>query len=295
MGRAPIAMLLAVLALALVPASALGVDGDGETTFEIPLRASHGLSVKLEADDDEIQLQVRKRGQQAVYFAEGEVSPTGIAVKFARFGEFVVDYQPFRTLETHEPYRRCEGEPRTTTEGFFRGTLRFRGERGYVRVEATRVKGTLVLQPEWECDSRFASAAASRARAPEAGPDEATLVAASKGRPRVQFAVFGSREGGGFPGAGFFAGSQEITEGVGITRFTFAVTRSTGFEFDNRRGTALVDPPAPFAGTARYLRRPGAPDLWRGTLSAPLLGLGRVRLAGPGFSARMMSRLPEFE
>ena len=74
-----------------------------------------------------------------------------------------------------------------------------------------------------------------------------------------------------------------------------AGTRSAGFQFENRRGTALVNPPAPFAGPARYLRRPDARDGWSGSLTAPLLGLGRVHLVGPGFDARMVPRLPQFE
>ena len=98
-------MLLVFLALLLQPATAFGVDGDGETTFAIPLRADHGLSAKLEADDDEIELMVSKRGQLAVYFAKGEVTSSGISAKFGSFGEFVADYQPFRTLETHGPNR----------------------------------------------------------------------------------------------------------------------------------------------------------------------------------------------
>lgn len=288
----PRALLLVLLAFALQPAVALGVDGDGETTFAVPLQASHGLSAKLEADEDEIQLTVRKGGQQAVYFSQGEVTAEGIAAKFGRLGEFVVDYQPFRTLQTREPGRRCEGEPWTTTEGFLRGTLRFRGERDYVRIEASRVKGTLTLHPQWECD--YGRARASRARDGEAAEDKATLVAHSP-RSSVRFGTFSSREEDERPYAYFFAVSQEVREGIGISRFTFAGTRSSGFEFDNRLGTAFVDPPAPFSGSAHYRRRPNARDAWSGSLSAPLLGLGRVRLAGPGFRARMVPQLPRFE
>jgi hypothetical protein len=64
--------------------------------------------------------------------------------------------------------------------------------------------------------------------------------------------------------------------------------------FDHRRGTAFVDPPAPFAGSARYVRRRGARDRWTGSLTAALLGLGRVRLAGPGFAAGLGAELPAF-
>jgi hypothetical protein len=285
-------MLLVVLGLVLQPATAYGVDGDGETTFEIPFHATRGLSVKLEADDDEIELTVRKKGQETIYLAPGRVSREGISVKFGGFGEFVVDYQPFRTLETHGPNRHCEGEPRTTTEGFFRGTMRFRGERDYFRVEASRVKGTLVLQPQWDCDY-YPRAGASRVRGRQV-EDRATLGAYSP-HSQIRFGVIASRLKGERPSTFFFANSQEVQEGVGIYRLTYTGTRSAGFEFDNRRGTAFVDPPAPFAGSAHYLRRPDAPDRWGGTLTAPLLGLGRVRLAGPGFKARMVPRLPQFE
>lgn len=285
-------MLLLLLALLFQPATALAVDGDGETTFTIPFKAEHGLSIKLEADDDEIELKVSKRGQQAVYFASGEVTPKGIAVKFGGFGEFVVEYQPFRTLEEHGPNRHCEGEPITTTEGFLRGTMRFRAEDGYFTVEAARVKGTLVLQPEWKCN--YGTAGASRARGRDAGKEKATLVASSH-RDRIQFSAIGARRKDERPFTYFFVVNQEVTEGVGISRFTYAVARSDDFQFDTRRGTASVDPPAPFAGSAHYVRRPDAPDRWSGSLSAPLLGLGRIRLTGPDFRAAMVARLPEFE
>jgi len=291
MGRAPRTLLLALLVSVLQPATALGVDGDAETTFTVQLQANHGLSAKLEADDDEIELTVRKDGQQAVYTAPGEVSAEGISVDFGRLGEFVVAYQPFRTLGTREPGRRCEGEPITTTEGYFRGTMSFHGEGDYVRIDAGRVKGTQVLRPTWSC--QYGNARASRTRA-RATNDKATLTAYSR-RDSIRFGVIASREEDGRPNTFFYAVSQEVRERVGISRFTYTGTRSAGFEFDNRRGFAFVDPPAPYAGSAHYLRRPHARDAWSGSLTAPLLGLGRIHLAGPGFDARMVPRLPQFE
>jgi hypothetical protein len=296
MGRAPMMLLFVLLVLALLPATALGVDGDDEVTFAIPLQTNNGLSAKLEADDDEIDLKVSNdRGQEATYFAEGKVTREGISVSFGPFGEFVVDYEPFRTLKTREPNRHCEGEPRTTSEGFFNGTLRFRGEHGYILIEASRAKGTLVLVPPWDCDYRGARASQA-ARGAEV--DKATLVAQSRHKS-IQFAAFGSRGGDEDPFTVFWATSQGVRQGIGISRFTATVARfagpRAGFRFDNRLGTAFVDPPAPFAGSARYQRRPHGPDRWTGNLTAPLLGLGRVRLTGPGFRAGMAAELPSFE
>jgi hypothetical protein len=284
-------LLVVLLSLGLQPATAFAVDGDGETTFKVPFQASNGLSVRLEADDDEIELIVQRKGQEAVYFAPGMVSREGIAVKFGGFGEFVVDYQPFRTLETHGPNRHCDGEPKTTTEGFFRGTMSFHGEDDYFQVEAGRVKGTLDHQPPWDCD--FTEAGVSRAARERNVADDAATLGAR--RDSIRFAVFGSRREGEKPSTAFLASCQEVREGVGVNRLTWAGARPDAFLFDNRRGTAVVDPPAPFAGSARYRRRPDARDSWRGSLTAPLLGLGRVRLAGPDFVARMVPRLPFFE
>jgi hypothetical protein len=292
MGRAPRTLLIAFLVAVAQPATALAVDGDGETTFTVPLETNHGLSAKLEADDDEIELTVRKgAGEEAVYSAPGEVSAEGISVHFGALGEFTVAYRPFRTLQTHGPNRHCKGEPATTTEGFFRGTMSFRGEGGYVQIEARRAKGTLVLQPEWECQYR--SSRVSRTR-PRVTNEEATLGAYSR-RDAIRFGVFGSQGEDARPQAFFFAVNQEVREKVAITRLTYAGSHGAGFEFDNRRGSAFVRPPAPFAGFARYRRRPDAPDAWRGSLTVPLLGLGQVHLAGSDFVARMVPRLPEFE
>ena len=171
--------------------------------------------------------------------------------------------------------------------------MRFRGERDYFHVEATRARGTLVLHPPWSC--QYPAARASGARGRRADDDQATLVASSHRKTPIGFAVIASRHEGERPSTAFFATSQEVREGVSISRFTIAGTHSAGFHFDNRRGTATVDPPAPFAGTAHYARRPGAPDEWSGSLTAPLLGLGRVHLTGPGFKARMVAQLPQLE
>jgi hypothetical protein len=285
-------LLLVLFVVSLQPATAIAVDGDQETTFMVPLQANHGLSAKLEADDDEIELTLRRKGQLAVYSAPGEVSPEGISVDLGRLGTFDVAYTPSRTLDRREPGRRCEGEPRTTTEGYFRGTLRFRGEGGYVRIKADTAKGTRVLQPEWKC--RHRNARTSWARAKQVNEDKATLTADSR-RPWIRFGAFASRAEHENPFTYFFAASRETREGVQAMRFTYARTRAAGFRFDHRRGTAIVDPPAPFAGSARYMRRPDARDGWSGSLTAPLLGLGRVHLAGPGFHAWMVPRVRHFE
>ena len=293
MRRAP-GVLLIFLASILWPATALGVDGDGETTFTVPLKGDKGLSVKFEADDDEIELTVRKkeRVQFSVYSAPGKVSPERVAVDFGRYGEFVADYEPFRTLETREPGRHCVGEPRTTTEGYFRGTIRFRGERGYFRVEATRAKGTLVHVPERECD--FPWADANRMQERREVEDEEAILSASSPEKSIRFAAVGSHREGERPFSLFYALGFERREGVSVIRYTFVRSRTAGFEFDHGSGTARVDPPAPFAGMARYVPSPNVRERWRGSLTAPLLGLGRVRLAGPGFRAHLLPRTPEF-
>ncbi|HEY5977178.1 MAG TPA: hypothetical protein VIT85_04930 [Solirubrobacterales bacterium] len=295
MRTAPVALWLVVLVAGLHPAIASAADGGGEIKLVAPLQASNGLSARLDADQDGIQLTIRKQNQYALYLAQGEVRPDGVTVKFGRFGEFIADYEPTRTLTSREPGRHCEGEPQTFTEGFLRGTLRFRGERGYVRIEAAQAKATMELRPEWTCD--YARPATSRPQSPrERDLDQATLTARSSGKPSIRFTAYSRLEAGKKPAAGFAASRIERLDGVDIVRLTTAETRSAGgFSFDHRAGTARVDPPAPFSGSAQFLRRPGAPDLWAGDLSAHFLGLGRVRFAGRGFRAGLAPELPNFE
>ena len=236
--------LLALLLLGLSPVTALAVDGDGEITFEVPLRADNGFSAELEADDDEIDLTIKKGAQQAFYFPrDGEVSAEGISVKFGDLGEFVVDYQPFRTLKSHEPGPRCEGEPRTRTEGYFRGTLRFQGEGGYVHIEAARAKGTLLLSPPWTC--RYGSAGASRAPGPEPKEDEATLSAGSGDKSAsIGFAALAPIEETPSK-AVFWAIGQEVRDWAASSATRLPPPVSTGFAST----TAAGPPPS-------TLRRP---------------------------------------
>lgn len=289
------AVLLTLLATALSPAVASAVDGDGETTFWLQLPTGNDLSAKLGADDDDYDLKIYRRGQQATYFGrEGKVTPTTIDVKFGDFGEFVADYKPARTIRSREPNRHCTGDRWTTTEGFVRGVLRFRGEGGYVRIDTTKAKAKLTYHPPWKCDYPWARAETARLR-PE--KDTAVLIASagSVAKRRIGLLASRSSEDGTRPYTGFLATSLEIRNGIGIARVTWARTRGAGFEFSHSAGTALIDPPAPFAGSARFKRVPDARDRWTGSLTVPFLGVGRVRLAGPRFHARLVPELLGFE
>lgn len=86
----------------------------------------------------------------------------------------------------------------------------------------------------------------------------------------------------------FSALEQERREGMRISRGAEAVAPARAFVRDLKAGTAHVDPPAPFTGSATFARRPGGHSVWRGSLRAPLFGGRPFRLAGRDFQAQLI-------
>jgi hypothetical protein len=90
----------------------------------------------------------------------------------------------------------------------------------------------------------------------------------------------------------FTAFEQEKREGMTIARGAEAVGAGRDFTWDFQAGTARIEPPAPFTGTATFLQRAGGRSSWRGSLRAPLLGGRPFRLAGPPFRAKLIKGSP---
>jgi hypothetical protein len=284
-----ITLLLALFVALAVAAPAAAEDENA--SVEIALQANHGLSAKLASFADRVTLEIHNRHQVVAYGTEGEVSSDGIDVDFGRLGRIAAEFSPTRTLERSDPPPGCRGKPWTTKQGFFVGTIHFRGERDYVRIGARRVKGELSVSPDWDCPRR---GPLRRAAVRAAG--RAATVTASRPGAGVSFRVFGLRgDDVDGPYTLFVGGVAEHREGIEISRGGFVATGTRGFQFDNRRGTATVTPPAPFSGSAHFARRRGAGNAWTGSLRLRLLGAGSIALAGPDFVAGMKPRLPKFD
>jgi hypothetical protein len=265
---------------------------------ELQLKASNGLSARLENDAGEISLTISGHRQHAQYIVHGKVSPSGVEARFGKLGEVSVGFRPTRTIDSLKPAPGCEGDPWTTKAGFFSGTIHFRGERDYMEIHAGRTKGRMEVTPEWKCRDRTAAGPDANLRGRdrafgevEEEGDVATLAAR---QPRFGgfFATYAVRDPqeGNFT---FFAGGAiERHEGMRIVRTAIAAGRASTFTFDHEHGRAAVSPPWPFRGSARFRQAEHGPDSWRGSLRVPLLGAGVQALTGAGFDALLKRDFP---
>jgi hypothetical protein len=293
-------LLVPALTIAAVLMAAPGVTAavppeEQPASIELDLAASNGLDAHLETFDDEITFEISNNRSAVIYEIEGESTEAGLKAQFGKLGLIDVTFKPTKTHETNRPPKGCKGEPWTEREGLFLGTIRFTGEREYVRIEATRARGTMSVTPHWQCRDRkgpirlndapphFALSSREKAK-------EAALYARDR-RCRCFFGAFAYRDRKEPAWTTFYGAKAENREGMKIGRITFTQGGASTFEFDHEAGIAKVDPPHPFTGTATFKRRPG-PDLWRSTLRVPLLGADPIGLHGPSFRANLRNRLP---
>ncbi|HYH53664.1 MAG TPA: hypothetical protein VD761_06005 [Solirubrobacterales bacterium] len=303
--RSPLLVLaIAIVALlALIPAGKAEAEWPEKGTIiflELELKTDNGLQAHLEATpDDVVTLEFRDKGHFVSYEVQGEVTETGLKVRFGRLGLIDVVFTPTVTLNSTEPSAGCTGAPRTLKEGVFTGMISFTGEREYVRVEGSEATGSMSVLPEWRCldepppigatfrpyGSIRRTAGASRllARDSEDESEHASLHADSRRCGCFFSAGIHHRNRKGRRGRSIFYGAKaERREGMAITRVTQAFAGPSAFVFDHNAGTATLRAPRPLSGRATFRERPGR-DLWRSTIRVPLLGADPLRTGGPEF------------
>nr|MDQ3724371.1 hypothetical protein [Actinomycetota bacterium] len=262
-----------------------GPEGGTIVRVELEPKASNGLRAQLETSEDEmVTLELERKGRLVRYEVKGEVSRSGLKVRFGRLGRIDVAFTPTRTLSETEPSPGCEGEPRTLREGVFTGTIDFTGERGYTRIEGPQAEGSMSVISEWRCFggeglmSKWAARPAGPGSRGERG--SASLHAQSR-RCFCLFAAgvhYGKRGGQSV----FYGAQSEEREGMQIARLTFAPGGISAFVFDHEAGTATLRPPRPFRGRATFREGRYGRDLWRSTIRVPLLGAAPLRTGDYG-------------
>src|SRR6188472_3437339 len=295
------AILALLTALAAGPASGAGVESAPVVRVEFDLPTSNGLRAHLETSPDEdVSLEIggKEHGvtQEVGYEVPGQVSEAGLKVSFGRLGLIDVTFTPTATLDETAPSPGCTGAPRTLREGVFAGTIAFAGERGYVRIEAPQVEGSMSVIAPWRCPAEdelspfepIPGFPQSSARPADGKRESATLVALTRGFKGFFGAGVHHRHSGGR--SIFYGAKYERRERMKIFRVTSAPGPASAFDFDHEAGTATLDPPPPLKGHASFKgdQRGG---LWRSTIRVPLLGSAPLR-TGHGFGAALY---PEYQ
>jgi hypothetical protein len=149
--------------------------------------------------------------------------------------------------------------------GEFHGRFRFRGERGYTRAHAHRVRGELDRWGPPHCH----------------GQDHGTKLTAKS--PSVKFQAIRDDE---YPVSFLVASTQEQVDRIRIDRYAYRVANSSKgeFTFDDGLTSAHVAPDADaFSGSADF----AAPSSWSGSLSVSFPGRADVPLTGHSFVAKL--------
>jgi hypothetical protein len=265
MRRAPIRICLALIAslalvaaLASVPATARPIPPHAR----LELKASDGWTASVETGDGKARLAFVKRGSvnQAVqYSVRAKTTAGGFTARFGSLGGISVKFTPARP---------------GGNRGVFRGTIRFRGEDGYVELNARRANGAMIGGPRRPL------------RQTAGGPAEASadtvlgvLVAATRESSLVAIASHpNERE---LPA--FAAATRERRAGIEILRKVSVSATPDSFVFDDNLSTATIRPPAPFAGSAAFTRNADGSGSWSGDLAVDLPGRADLPLTSPEF------------
>lgn len=247
------------------------------------------------------------------YLVHGKVTPRSIDASFGERGRIAVRLRPGRTLRVPR-HAGCQGAGGVIGQfGVFVGSLHFRGEGGYTSADVHRAGGGSVdFAALFSCLlsagrsgqhaapspaglpaglQAFGFAAATAARAPgvQTHPSNrppTSILFADRKLPlsRTAFAAE-ARDGKRVR----LAAIDERSEGsIAIVRYAHASAPPPTFASDDALSQAGVTPPAPFSGSATFLRGPDGARSWTGSLAASFPGAPRVPLTGADFNAGLI-------
>lgn len=294
---------IAALLTAVAAGTASGASKESAPVVrvEIDLPAGNGFRAHLETSPEEdVKLEIWRKWHGALqvvrYEVPGKVSKAGLKVRFGQLGVIDADFTPTTTLDETAPSPGCTGAPRTLREGVFTGKISFAGERGYVRIEAPQVEGSMSVIAPWQCPEEDTLSpfepvpgfSRSSARPGDGRRESASLAAFTRGFHSVFAAGVHHRHSGGR--SIFYGGKDEQREGMEIGRVTSVRGPASAFDFDHEAGTARLDPPRPLKGHAGF-RGDERGGFWRSTIRVPLLGSPPLR-TGRGFGAALY---PEYQ
>lgn len=281
-----------ILALLTTPVLASAKPGyvvfPGYHEVELELEGSHGYSIQVTKTDRFVEMFVHSNTDTAVYLIRRrQTDDDGIEAKFPGLGRISVEFHPAGPPQKEGGFfPPCNGGETTKQPGYFQGTIRIRGERGYTSAHAGRASGDVATVTKEICKrSDFNHSKATPAEGETrlfatSGPKHGRSVALSADTVNFRSTV-----------ETFFVGfTFEQREGMGISRQ--ALVRGAAADLalgdtGDYPASATIMPPAPFNGSAAFQRVPGGKNSWTGNLGVDLPGLGRVALAGPSFSAKL--------
>lgn len=295
--RAGLAVAALAIASALLP-SAAGAAASGPTVgFHLKRGRYHvsvgnlGESIFLAVETG--ALGSGKHAAGTTYVAHGTATESRLRASFGEFGRVSMRFHPASNRSWEKPDRNCRGLGQfMVRRGVWEGTLRFRGEGGYLSLDLHRVKGTVeTTAPQCRSASGGSpigpdSTAARRSRKLIRPSQESSLgrevpVLQARWRDGVRAAEFVG--GAGREGSNFLASTEEARGRVAIFRSARAEGKPKAVRADNALTRADLKPPPPFHGTGRYRAAADGSRTWSGDLFASFPGAPHYKLTGDPF------------
>jgi hypothetical protein len=255
-------------------------------TSEAHLRGTNGYAASLFISGAEVSLSVSGHHATVQYSARGRVTKRLIKARFGRLGQISLRFHPSqRPHRVPQPPGNCKGAGELVEPGVFVGRIEFVGEGRYTEVHARRAEGEVRKRAKEVCRQEKESgrsrvgilflhaqakdgSASFTAFKPKSTtgslPDESNFIS-SIIEPHRHLLIFRTIEGSSDGDA--FLSTMSHGELVGAT----------------------IEPPAPFSGSATYLKNPPKPsEGWTGDLAGEFPGIGKVNLTGSDFCAESM-------
>ncbi|HEV2791831.1 MAG TPA: hypothetical protein VGV69_11085 [Solirubrobacterales bacterium] len=278
--------LLSLWAAALVAPTAAPAMGNPDTggfaTFN--LKASNGYSMSVlaasraEYTRGQILLRLTRRNSSVLYLAPAKVTDTTIDADLGSLGRIALEFEP--TGERRRAAPNCEPEEWVAyDEGSYVGEFEFRGEEGYADVSATRAALSLQSHLNSICGSLAISEFISGGF-----PGAGLTAVARRQQGKISLRVNQNR-----PGARVTieTSAEEKRGRIQIVRTIQRTYPATAFGFDPMLRSAVLSPPAPFSGSARFQRDAEADNRWTGSLAVDLPGNSNVSLTGAAFDTHL--------
>jgi hypothetical protein len=281
-----------ILALLTTPVLADAKPGyvvfPGYHEVELTFKGSHGYSIQVTKTNRFVGMFVNRDPDNAMYLIRRrQTNDDGIEAEFPGVGRVSVEFHPVGPPRKEASFfPPCKGGKATKQPGYFRGTIRIRGERGYTSAHTARASGEVATVTKEICKRSVFNHSKST---PEEG--ETRLFATSGPKHGRSIALSANTVNFGSTVETFFAGfASERQQGMVIFRQAFvrgtAADLALG-DIGDFPASATITPPAPFHGSAAFQRGSGGENSWTGSLNVELPGLGRVAMAGQDFSAKL--------
>jgi hypothetical protein len=264
-------------------------------TISVQLGTSNGYRIEISSwGRDRISLDAFKREVSARYTVPGRADASGIHARFGSFGRASLKFVPVGPPKVEgNAGPSCKGKEATLQRGTFVGSVRFRGEGGFIRVRKQRARGSIYRSFRLVCrvthhPHRLPSPRLQHGfslGAIPAAAGGAPWFSVYKEHPRESSHIHWSSEE-----ANYLASSSEARGRLRIDRSASAIAAPETFAVEPLEGEpslATVLPPAPFSGSAHFERAPDGNSTWTGDLEVELPGLGTVPLAGSGYTAKL--------